>query len=142
MSDVESVREILRTLAEVRDGPFYSLWVELTYRIKHPLPQIGFRIFQVADSAEAILGVGVSATRPDGAEIGWSVGLETAPGSLVVSASVDLSDDKGNQEVFVRRADTQSCAEASKLIRKYASEVCAELGPIKDKRNNEDQIMK
>ena len=127
MSDVESVREILRALAEVRDGPFYSLYIELNQRIRHPAPELGFRIYKVAYNAEATLGVWLSAIRPDGAEVGWSVSLETVQGSLIVSASVEISDDKGTRGVFAREVETKSCAEASRLIREYASEVCAQL---------------
>ena len=126
MSDLYSVREILRALAEVRDGPFYSLYVDLTYRIKQPVPTINFRIFQVADSHEAVLGVGVSAIRPDGADVGWSLGIETASGSLVITATVEISNKQGTHEVFVLSADTTDPRQASTLIRTYASEVCAE----------------
>lgn len=125
MSDVGGIRAIFRALAEVRDGPFYSLWVELTYRIKHPLPGIGFRIYKVADSVEAALGVWVSAVRPDGAEVSWSVVLKTTSESIVITASVDISDDDGTRQVFGRSADTGDAGEASTLIRVFAGEVCA-----------------
>lgn len=140
MSDVESVRVILRALAEVRDGPFYSLFIELRHHIQHPAPEIGFRIYRVADSAEVTLGVWVSAIRHDGAEVNWAVSLETVQGSFIVRGSVEISDDKGYEEVFVREADTQSCAEASELIREYASEVCAELKFVTDQAKNGDQL--
>jgi hypothetical protein len=124
-SDVGGIRGIFRALAEARDGPFYSLWVELTYRVGHPVPDIGFRIYKVADSVEATLGVWVSAIRPDGAEICWSVCLETASESLIITASVDISDDDGTRPVFERSADTHDAGEASTLIGVFAGEVCA-----------------
>ena len=125
MSDVSGIRGIFRALAEARDGPFYSLWVELTYRIKHPLPDIGFRIYKVADSVETALGVWVSAIRPDGAEVSWAVGLETTSESLTITASVDISDDDGTHQVFERSTDTKDASEASTVIRAFAGEVCA-----------------
>ena len=126
MSEVEGIREILRALAEARDGPFYSLWVELTYRVRHPLPRIEFRIYQAADSAETLLSVWVSATRPDGIEVGWSVGLETTPRALIIWATVDFSDDQGSHEVLELYTETQDAGEAAAQIGVYAGTVCAE----------------
>ena len=126
VSDVDGVRAILRALAEARDGPFYALFVDLTAVIKKPLPQLGFRIYRVADSDQAMLGLWVSAIRPDGPEVSWSLVLETPPGSLVVTASIEISDDEGTHEVFKRSAETAHLSEAPSLISRYAVEVCAE----------------
>ncbi len=125
MSDVGSIRGIFRALADARNGPFYSLWVELTYRIKHPVPGIGFRIYKVTDSVEAMLSVWVSAIRPDGSEVSWSVSLQTASESLIISASVNVADDDGIYQVFERSAGTKDAKEASTLLRVFAGEVCA-----------------
>jgi hypothetical protein len=126
MSDLESVRHILRTLAEVRDGPFYSLWIDLGYRIKHPSPNIGFRIYRVADSAEAYLVVWVSATRADQVEVCWSVTIQTTHESLIITAGVEITDDNGTHQEYERTAETMDWRQACVLIRGYASEVCAE----------------
>jgi hypothetical protein len=138
MSDLDNVREILRTLAEVRDGPFYSLYVGLTHHSVRPMPQIDFRIYKVADSAETSLHIWVSTTRTDWAEVSWGVSLTTTPKSFVVAASVEISDGDEIHEVFARLANTQDCSEASKFLRQFANEVCAELGPLEDKADKED----
>jgi hypothetical protein len=114
---LDAVREILRAIAEVRDGSFYRLWVDLTYQIKHPIPTIGFRIYQVADSDEAILGVWVSAVLPDGAEISWSVSLHTASEDIGVETSVSITDDDSTREVYGQVAHTTDPGEASSLLR-------------------------
>ena len=126
MSDVDSIREVLRALAEVRDGPFKSLHTDLTYRIQRPLPQINFRIYQVADSKEAYLVVGVSATRPDGEEVSWSLSIETSAGSLIVTAAVEVSYEQGYRQVFERSESTTDSRQAASLIHAYAVEVCRE----------------
>ena len=137
MSDLESVREILRTLAEVRDGPFYSLWSGLPRQSGRPMPQIDFRIYQVADSSDASLSIWVSTIMTDGVEVTWGVSLITSPKSFLVTALVEIFDDDKPHEVLARSADTQDSGEASRLIRKFANEVCAELGPLAGKVDNE-----
>ena len=137
MSDLDSVRTTLRTLAEVRDGPFYSLWVGLPRDNACPMPQIDFRIYQVADSADTSLSIWVSAIRADGAEVSWGVSLITTSKSFVVTALVEISDGDTTHEVFTRSADTRNSNEASRLIHQFANEVCAELGPLADKDDND-----
>ena len=126
-AEVNGVRVLLRTLAEVRDGPFYTLWVELTHRLKRLTPQIGFRISQVADCEDACLGVGVSATREDGLELDWYVGLTTSPDNLQVTGAIAITDDTGSREVFTRSAAAANPQLAADLVRNYAAEVCAQL---------------
>ena len=106
MPDLGSVREILRALADVRNDTFL--------------------IFQVANSDEVVPGVGVSAIRPDGTDIFWSLGLETSAVTLIVTASVTIYDNHNNHEVFSRTANAMDSSQASALIRTFASEVCAE----------------
>ena len=126
MSDVDALGKVLRALAEARDGPFYSLYVDLSYRFKNSSPNFGFRIYRLADSVGAMLAVGVSVTRPDGTDIGWSLSLTTSPGSMLVTACVEITDDHGTDEVFERSVSATDCHEASTLISTLASEVCAE----------------
>jgi hypothetical protein len=126
MPDIDSVRDILRALAEARDAAFYSLYVDLTYRFKGSVPNLGFRIHQIADSNDALLVVGVSITRPDGVEISWSLSIRTADESLVISASVEISDERGYREVFERSTETGDSRQAAALIHTYANQVCAE----------------
>ena len=140
MGDIDSVRAILRALAEVRDGSFYSLYVDLTYRKAHPLPQIGFRIYQVANSHEAVLGVGVSVTRPDGTIVSWSLSIETSARSLDISGTVELTDDNGSREVFVRSAETADLQQVANLIHNVADEVCAQKHWFETKEEREKLI--
>ena len=126
MSDVDALRNVLRALAEVRGGPFYSLYVDLSYRYKDTVPtNIGFRIDRAADNLNARLVVAVSITRPDGIGICWSVSLQTSAESLHITASVASSDDHGWREVFERSANTTDSQQAANLIRMFANEVCA-----------------
>ena len=137
MSDLDSVRELLRTLAEVRDGPFYALWAKLPRHSGRPMPRFDFRIYQVADGTDASLNIGVSVTRSDFAEVSWGVSLITTPKSFVVTASVEILDGDNIQEVFARSADTRDSREAARLIRQFADEACAELGPLADEVDKE-----
>jgi hypothetical protein len=127
MSDVEIIRNILRTFADVRNGPFYSLYVNLMNHAKNPVPSIDFRIYPVAESTQAYLVVAVTGTRPDGVEVCWSISLETEQISLVITAAIEVSEDHGWREVFRRSAHTLDSQEASTLIRSLGREVCAEL---------------
>lgn len=124
--ETDGIRLLLRALAEVRDGPFYSLWVDLTHRLQKLTPEIGFRISQVSDNENVCLGVGVTAIREDGLDVSWSVGLSTATGRLIIAGSVEITDDNGTREVFTRSAEAASLQKAAELIRTYASEVCAQ----------------
>jgi hypothetical protein len=124
---VDGVKLVIRALAELRDGPFYGLWVDLTYLIKHPLPRIDVRVFRIGDCTDAVLGVSVSAQRADGKEVSWSLQLETATDSLLVTASVSIcGDDDPYSEVFNRSASTSDVTEAVALMRRFAHEVCSE----------------
>jgi GTP:adenosylcobinamide-phosphate guanylyltransferase len=62
----EDVRAVFRALAEARDGPFLKLAVDLSYVRPRPIPSIDFRIYEVADSPDAYVVVGVEWDRPDG----------------------------------------------------------------------------
>jgi hypothetical protein len=119
------VREVLRALAEAHGQSFYPLWVELTRRIKKPIPHIGFRIFQVADSRDAHVVVWASAIRSDGNEVSWAVAVDTRDDELVVSGEVDIQDDFGNRTLFSLEERTTDPARAGELVRTFAREVCA-----------------
>jgi hypothetical protein len=123
--EVEGIRQLLRALAEVRDGPFYSLWVDMTYRVKQPMPQFVFRIFQVNDGINAVLSVNVSAYRADGAEVSWGVGLNTVD-SLNVYGGIEIDDKDGTREVFECSEIAASPKMAAEIIRRFAQEVCAQ----------------
>jgi len=135
--ETDGTRRLLRALAEVRDGPFYSLSVGLQKQtaatgearetpMRVPFPEIGFRIYQCADSEEAWLVIGVSAVRKDGIEITWSVGVQTAPDALKVIAAIENSDDQGTSTLHERSAAAANPLEASVLVRAYAQEICSQ----------------
>lgn len=135
--ETDGTRRLLRALAEVRDGPFYSLWIGLQKQtaaagdsretpMRHPLPGIGFRIYQCADSEEAWLVIGVSAVRRDGIEISWSVGVQTAPDTLEVIAAIENTDDQGTSTLHECSAAAANPHEASVLVRAYAQEICGQ----------------
>ncbi len=133
-TETDGIRQILRALAEARDGPFYSLWLYLLERFDHlgpevrtwlqRRPDIGFRIYQVADSDEAYLVVGASAIRKDGREITWGVSLTTREGDLLVEGTVEYGDDDGYHPLFSREAATEDPVEAAALIGDYAKQLC------------------
>jgi hypothetical protein len=125
--EIDGVCQLLRTLAEVRDGAFYSLWIALTHRVKHPVPEIGFRIYQVADADDAYLVIGVTATRKDLRDITWSVALQTARDCLRVEATIEVTDDDGSHELFARQATVATPYAASETVRAYATEICHQI---------------
>ncbi len=126
MLDVDSLREVLRALAEVRDGPFQSLYVDLTYRFNGTIPKIEFRIYQVADSHEVLLVVRVSVVRSDGNDVDWSLSMQTSAGAMVITASVDILSERGYHQVFERSANTIDAQQAATLIHTFADEVCGQ----------------
>lgn len=122
----DAVRGVLRSLAEARDGPFSRLWVDACHIWRAPSPEIGFRIFQVADSADAYVAVGVSGTRTDGREVSWSLTVRASPTSLTISAQVEVEIDRGFETVFEVAETTGAVDEATMLIAEYADKVCRE----------------
>jgi hypothetical protein len=124
---VSDLRHVLRALAEVRDAEFYSLWVLLTRLWKQPLPDIEFRIYQMADSAEAHIVVCVDGTRPDGTEVNWGLTVTTADDKLIVDGSVGVRGlDSDGSEAFRTSADTSDPEQAARLIHAIAAEVCSQ----------------
>jgi hypothetical protein len=122
---VDDVREVLRALAEVRDANFYPLWVGLVRDWPDPLPEIEFRIYQVADSIDAVAVVAVEATRPDGTEFSWSVSLTARSADLIVEGSIDSRSSRDViSEWFSESVETQDPTQAADLIRTLAAEVC------------------
>ncbi len=120
------VRDVLRALAEVRDGCFYNLYVELSHIVRQPPPQIDFRIRRIADCDDVIIFVSVSADRTDGINVCWSIVLETRSESLVVAARIELMGDTDVQEVFSLSHTTSDSKIAAAMIHKYSSELCLE----------------
>ena len=122
---LDEVRAVLRALAEARDREFYELWVLLTRVWPAPLPGIGFRIYQVADSTDSRVVVHVNGTGPDGTQFTWTLAVMTSPHSLFIEGSVDMRTPEGDEtEVFTKTAETSDYREAASIIRALASEVC------------------
>jgi hypothetical protein len=113
-------------MAEARNADFYRLWVDLTHAWPDPLPKIEFRIYPVANSADAMAVVFVEGARLDGTEVNWGLSVTTRSDRLVIEGSIGvrtLADD--GSEAFTRSAETQDPQQAADLIRAIASEVCA-----------------
>jgi len=127
-SFAEDLRAVFRALAEARDGDFYRLYVDLTYAWPRPIPMIEFRVFQVADSVDALVALGVDGHRPDGSLVRWGVSLRASPQRLTIHGTVEITDDSGVFEVFKLAGDPADAAEAAELTRRYAAEVCAQRG--------------
>jgi hypothetical protein len=126
MESLQAVREVLRALADIRDGAFYRLWVDLTSVVTTPLPDIGFRIFRVADGADALAVVSVSMRRSDGVDVCWSLSVETSTDSLRITGSVELTTDDGVDEVFSKTRTSTDAQDAVETIHAFAREVCDE----------------
>ena len=126
MDPLQAVRAVLRALADVRDGPFYRLWVDLTYLVQTPLPTIDFRIFRVADGDDAMVGVGVSMRRSDGADVGWSISVETSASALHLTSSVAVTTDDGTLEVYSKSHTSHDTEDAVETIHAFARDVCNE----------------
>lgn len=129
-----SAREILRALAEARDGPFYHLWVKLCGRWWHDLlepirsgtahPTIEFRIYQVADSSDALAVVSVNGKRPGGPWYIWSLTVRTERDQLEVSGSVWSGSEGNEQEVFSVTECAANATDAAHCILRIAGKVC------------------
>jgi hypothetical protein len=123
----EDLRAVLRALAEARDGPFYRLYVDLTYAWPGPYAGIGFRIYQVADSPDVLLGVSASVQRPNAPGVAWSVVLKVSPHRLSIEGAVEVDEESGSvKEVFSLNTEAATAAEAADLVSRYSEEVCAQ----------------
>ncbi len=123
---MSSIREVLRALAEVRDGDFYPLWIDVMRQVhKPPLPQIGFRIYQVADSSDAMVTVWVGATRSDGNDVNWGVSVQTDGDTLLVTGEISVGDDLGSCKIFSLSDRSTDAARTAELVRHFAQEICA-----------------
>jgi hypothetical protein len=129
---VADVQRVLRALAEARDKDFYPLWVRLTYVWRPPLPEIGFRIYQIADTADARVAVSVTGTRPDGARHTWGIAVDARSETITVATALDVDSPDGDEvdEVFGRTAETGDPARAAGLIRTMAAELCGQRWPL------------
>jgi hypothetical protein len=126
-SSIHGLREILRAFAEVRDGPFHQLWLELTKRVRSPKPKTGFRIFQVANGAEAMVAVWVSARGRKGHELSWGVSVQTVGDELWLLGSVSVGDGRGSRALFEVTDRTADGERAAELLRSFATQVCTKL---------------
>jgi hypothetical protein len=124
---VDDIRTVLRALAEVRNTDFYPLWTELLRTwLPDPMPEIEFRIDQIADGADGAAVVCVGATRFDGTEFVWGLRLLTRSGNLVVESTIGTrSPDGASSDLLFKRSEqTQDPVQAADLIRTLAAEVC------------------
>ena len=123
---IDDIRTVLRALADIRRTDFYPLWANLLQSWPEPMPEMEFRIDQIADSTDAAAVVCVEATRPDGTEFVWGLRLITRSGNLVVESSVGFRSADGaiSDLLFKRSEQSQDPSQAAHLIRTLAAEVC------------------
>ena len=126
MNKFQAVKDVVRGLADVRDGSFYRLWVDLTYLVKTPLPKIEFRLRRIADSKDAIAYVVVSLTRPDWIEVFWSLTVETTGEALIVTGSIELDTGEEAIEVYTNSQTLHDPADILDTIHTVADQVCSE----------------
>ena len=119
-----AIRNVLRALAEARDGPLYSLYVDLSHRAAQP-PTIGFRIYSVADSDEVRVALGVEWQRSDGLPVSWGVTVETAGIEIVVTGGVEIERASGYEAVVEYSDRTTDPERAPELVRRIAADVSA-----------------
>jgi len=121
--------DVLRALAEARDGPFYNLFVTVTKGARSKSgarpPDIGFRIYRVADGGDACVVLHLSAPRLDDVEQTWTLSVQTDGRALVVSGEVSVENERGSQQLFETSRRTTDETQAASLIHEIAQEVCA-----------------
>jgi hypothetical protein len=132
---MDGAREILRALVDVRDGPFYLLWVDLTdllwgrlpdaVRVAAGLPNIEFRIYQSEGNKDTYTAVSVSGRRQDGAGLSWGVTLRTADHEMEISGEAAIEVRQESREIFSVSERTNDTARAAELIKSIAAQVCA-----------------
>jgi hypothetical protein len=125
---VVDVQLVFRALAEARDKDFYPLWCDLTY-LWRPLPEIKFRIYQVADTADARITLWVAGSRPDRTQVTWGLAVTAEAGGLTIETSIDIGAPDGpevDEQVFERTAETDDATRAAELIRGMAGELCGQ----------------
>ena len=119
-----AVLRILRAIADARNGPLYALWVSLQAEPGRVGPEIGFRIYPVADRPDAYLVTWVSGHRGDGREVSWSVGVTARPDSLEVVGTVEVGDESGRWDtVYESTSSTVTAADAATAVLDQASAV-------------------
>ncbi|WP_433727092.1 hypothetical protein ACQP2Y_11470 [Actinoplanes sp. CA-051413] len=129
---VVDVQRVFRALAEARDKDFYPLWCDLTY-LWRPLPEIKFRIYQVADTVDARIALWVAGSRPDSTQITWGLVVTAEAAKLTIETSIDVGTPDGpevDDQVFERSAETDDATRAAELIRSMAGELCGQRWPI------------
>jgi len=126
MSEIQAVNDVLRALADVRDGPFYNLYVDLPQPVERPPKKIDFRIGRIAFSKHAVAGVTVSLTRSDWIEVWWSLAVETTAEALIISGQVGLDVDEGSVEVYKNSVTLHDPAYILGTIHTMADQVCNE----------------
>jgi len=129
---VVDVQRVFRALAEARGKAFYPLWCDLTY-LWRPLPDLKYRIYPVADTADARIALWVAGSRPDRTQITWSLGVTAEAARLTIETSIDVGAPDGpevDDQVFERSAETDDAARAAELIRSMAEELCGQRWPI------------
>lgn len=117
----------MRALAEARDGPYYALWCDLTHVSASPEPKIGFRIFQVANTHDAVAVVSVDTSNTSvGAGICWATAVTATSDSVLVEASIELESDAGWTTVFERSVRAATAEAIAQTIADLSSVVCSE----------------
>jgi hypothetical protein len=90
------------------------------------MPDISFRIYEVAGKSDAYVVVGVSGVRFDGIEVVWSLSLQASDSCLDISAQVEVETHGGYDPVFQVFSTTEHAHEAATLIAENARAVCAQ----------------
>jgi hypothetical protein len=126
MSELQAVRDVLRALGDVRDGPFYKLYVDLPDPVERPHNKIEFRIRRIADNKNAFAFVRVSLTRADWIEVSWSLTVETTDEALIVTGAVELETGEDTVEVYTNAQTLHNLADVKDTIHTLADQVCGE----------------
>ena len=126
MSELQAVRDVLRALGDVRDGPFYKLYVYLPDPVERPHNKIEFRIRRIGDNKNAMAYVMLSLTRADWIEVSWSLTVETTDKALIVTGTIELETGEDTVEVYTNAQTLHNLAEVKGTIHTLAEQVCGE----------------
>jgi len=121
------IRQCLRAFADAQVTHFGVLWNKLFQRVGRRVHHTGIRVYRSdlgRDAAYVVLFV--EASRSNGEDVSWSVGLNVSSERMEIAGRVEVTGDDGTRELFGHTEITSDCAQAAEFIACLSAEVCAQ----------------
>jgi hypothetical protein len=126
--DLDGVAGVFRALAEARWTSFEKLSLHATLRWPELKPKVNLDLHTHNVKTASHLSLTLTAPRPDGTEVAWSLLIWIGPEVVTATGEVYSVNARGVvlDQVFERTEEATDVAGAAELIRSMTSRVCAE----------------